>query len=104
MGRISRIITGTETSETQMFAPEDILERLKARPFVPVRIVTTTAAHEIQHPDLVLVGRRYIEIGIASRENPETFDHISRVAILHITALEDMVPPKRKGNGHSRRQ
>jgi hypothetical protein len=87
-----------------MFAPEDILERLRKRPFVPVRIVTTTEKHEIHHPDLVLVGRRFIEIGTASRENPETFDQITRVAILHITALEDMAsPPKRRGNGHPRR-
>ena len=87
-----------------MFAPEDILERLKKQPFVPVRSVTTMETHEIHHPDLVLVGRRYVEIGIASRENPETFDSITRVAIMHITALEDMArPPRRRGNGHPRR-
>ena len=86
-----------------MFAPEDILERLKQRPFVPVRIVTTTEKHEIHHPDLVLVGRRYIEIGKASRKNPETFDQITRVAILHITSLEDMTRTTKKGNGHPRR-
>ncbi|HEY2147220.1 MAG TPA: hypothetical protein VGH32_04740 [Pirellulales bacterium] len=86
-----------------MFAPEDILERLKRRPFVPMRIVTTTGTHEIHHPDLVLVGRRFIEIGKASRENPETFDSITQVAILHITSLENInTPPKRKGNGRAR--
>jgi hypothetical protein len=87
-----------------MFAPEDILERLKRRPFTPLRIVTTTGSHEIHHPDLVLVGRRFIEIGKASRENPETFDSISQVAILHITAMENITsPPKRKGKGRSAR-
>jgi len=71
-----------------MFTADDILARIKDRPFVPLRIVTTAGQHEIHHPDLVLVGRRYLEIGTASRENPETFDSISRIAILHITALE----------------
>jgi hypothetical protein len=86
-----------------MFAPEDILDRLKRRPFVPLRIITTTEKHEIHHPELVLVGRRFIEIGKASRENPETFDSITQVAILHITALENITMPRRKGNGHPRR-
>ncbi len=87
-----------------MFAPEDILERLKKQPFIPVRIATSTEKHEIHHPDLVLVGRRYIEIGKASRENPATFDSVTRVAIIHITALEDMLSASpRRGNGRSKR-
>jgi hypothetical protein len=87
-----------------MFVPEDILDRLRNQPFVPVRIVTTTDKHDIFHPDLVLVGRRYIEIGKASRENPATFDYVTRVAIMHITALEDLPPARsRRGNGRSER-
>jgi hypothetical protein len=85
-----------------MFAPEDILDRLRKQPFVPVQIVTTAGTHEIHQPDLVLVGRRFIEIGTASRENPETFDQIARVAILHITAMKDL-PSRRRGNGQPRR-
>lgn len=84
-----------------MFTPDDILARLKQQPFVPLRIVTTAGEHKIRHPDLVLVGRRYLEIGTASRENPKVFDSISRVAILHITALEDMRDRSRgRRNGH----
>lgn len=62
-----------------MFAPEDVLGRLKKRPFVPLRIVTTTERHEIRNPELVLVGRAFIEIGTPSRRNPGDIrpDHAS---------------------------
>jgi hypothetical protein len=83
-----------------MFSAEDILSRIKQRPFVSVRIVTTAGSYDVVHPELVLVGRRYLEIGAASSENPETFDSIDRVAILHITALHDLpVPQQKSDNG-----
>ena len=64
-----------------MFSPEDILARMRKQPFVPLRIVTTAGDYDVHHPELVLVGRRYLEVGTASADNPETFDTISRVAI-----------------------
>lgn len=86
-----------------MFTPEDILARMRGQPFLPLRIVTTTGHYDVYHPDLVLVGRRYLEVGTASSDNPETFDTISRVAILHITELQDLPasasPTNQSGNG-----
>jgi len=84
-----------------MFTPEGILSRIRQQPFVPVRITTTAGeAYEVHHPELVLVGRRFLEIGSASPENPETFDAITRVAVMHVTALENLPAssgPKRNG-------
>ena len=54
-----------------MFRPEDIRSRLHEQPFVPLRVVTSSGQmYDITHPDLVLVGRRSVMIGVASNENP----------------------------------
>jgi hypothetical protein len=74
-----------------MFTPEEIETRLRSQPFVPIRVVTSLGQnHDITHPELVLVGRASIMIGVASTENPAQYDTISRVAIMHITDLQNM--------------
>jgi hypothetical protein len=77
-----------------MFTPDDIQERLKAQPFVPVRIVTSSGQmFDIYHPDLVMVGRRSLIVGTASTENPRQFEVTTRIAIWHVTALGDLPAP-----------
>ena len=77
-----------------MFSPDDIQERLKGQPFLPVRIVTSSGQmFDIYHPDLVMVGRRYLIIGTASTENPRQFELTTRVALWHVSALEDLPAP-----------
>ena len=74
-----------------MFTPHDIQARLHEKPFVPVRIVTASGqAYDVTHPDLVLVGQLALIIGVASNENPTFFAMASRVAIMHITDLQDV--------------
>ena len=84
-----------------MFTAEDISNRIKSQPFVPVRIATSDGqSFDVFHPDLVMVGRRFIIVGTASTESPAHFDLVSRLAIIHITALEDLpAPAKHGGNG-----
>jgi hypothetical protein len=77
-----------------MFRPEEILERLRKSPFTPVRIkVSSGEALDVFHPDLVLVGQRDITLGTANKRNPATYDSQTRVAIMHITMLEDIASP-----------
>jgi len=74
-----------------MFTADDIQARLRERPFVPVRVVTNSGqTYDINHPDLVLVGRRALIIGTASNENPSQFESASRVAVMHVTDLQDL--------------
>ena len=84
-----------------MFSADDVQARLKQTPFVPLRIVSTSGqTYNVPHPDLVLVGRRYIIIGTPSNENPTQFEAESRVAVLHIADLQDMphgVAPQSNG-------
>jgi hypothetical protein len=74
-----------------MFGPDDIQRRLRQNPFIPVRIIISSGqTFDILHPDLVLVGRRDITIGMASTENPSQYEQTTRVPIMHVTALEDL--------------
>lgn len=84
-----------------MFTAEDIETRIHQRPFVPVRIVTSAGQmFDIYHPDLIMIGRRALILGTASTENPKHFEQATRVALLHVTALEDLpTPAPPSGNG-----
>jgi hypothetical protein len=77
-----------------MFSAEDILARLRNRPFIPIRIVTTTGeSYDIPHPELALVTRRFVEVGIPESGNPAVADQITRVAMIHITELRELPVP-----------
>jgi hypothetical protein len=84
-----------------MFTAEDVQGRLRQRPFVPFRIVTSVGESiEVYHPDLVLVGRRDVIVGTASPDNPSVYDQVVRFAMIHITALHDLpVAPSTTTNG-----
>jgi hypothetical protein len=84
-----------------MFRPDDIQVRIRERQFVPLRIVTSAGEKfDIHHPDLIMIGRSAIMIGTASTENPAHFEQVNRVAIMDVTALEDLpIPAPPTGNG-----
>jgi hypothetical protein len=84
-----------------MCRPDEILERLRKRPFTPVRIkVTSGEEFDILHPDLVLVGERDVTIGTASKRNPGMYYSQTRVAIMHITMLEDITSQASHGSSN----
>jgi hypothetical protein len=69
----------------------DIQARVREQPFVPLRIaVSSGQTFDIHHPDLIMVGCRSLIIGTASTESPTQYEQATRVAILHVTALEDL--------------
>jgi hypothetical protein len=84
-----------------VFTADDIQARIRQQPFVPLRIVTSAGQmYDIYHPDLVLVGRRDLIVGTASTENPSQYEQVARLAILHVTALQDLpIPTPQPGNG-----
>jgi hypothetical protein len=82
-----------------MFSSDDILARLRHSPFIPVRIIISSGqTFDIYHPDLVLVGRRDMIIGMASRENPAQYEQTTRVPLMHVTAMEDLPTSKAASN------
>jgi hypothetical protein len=82
-----------------MFSSDDIQKRLRQSPFVPVRIIISSEqTFDVYHPDLVLVGRRDMIIGMASSENPSQYEQTTRVPIMHVTALADLPTAVSAGN------
>jgi hypothetical protein len=74
-----------------MFSPEEIQARLREQPFRPLRIIASEGLRfDIRHPDLVLVGRRDLAIGTPDPNTPSLYDRITRLALVHVVALEDL--------------
>ena len=87
-----------------MFTADDLKARIRQHPFVPLRIVTSSGeAFDLYHPDLIMVGRRDLTIGIASVEHPGQYERQTRVAIMHVTALEDLPVPTPPSGGNGER-
>jgi hypothetical protein len=77
-----------------MFTADDIQARVRTNPFVPLRIATISGEkYDVDHPDLVLVGRRDLMIGQAGAKNPTISDRVNRVSIRHVTDLQDLDTP-----------
>jgi hypothetical protein len=74
-----------------MFTAESIHARVHAEPFIPFRVVTSSGeTHDVVHPELILVGHRFLEIGIPRKPGVTIFDQVYRVALLHVTAVNDL--------------
>ena len=85
-----------------MYTAETIQARLHERPFRPFRIVASEwLRYDIRHPDLVFVGRRDLQIGFADPASPTIYDRVTRVALLHIVALEDLPASAEQVNSSS---
>ncbi len=83
-----------------MYSAEDIQARLRQKPFQPMRIIVSEGLrYDIHHPDLVFVGRRDIMIGSPAKDNPSVYDQVTRVALVHVVALEDIPVSQATGDG-----
>ena len=70
--------------------PEDILELVRARPFRPFRIrMSDGQQFEVRHPELAMVGRSQVIVGIPAERGPEgMIERTVNCALLHITTTE----------------
>jgi hypothetical protein len=78
-----------------MLRPEDIQQQLRKRPFEPFRIhLTDGTTHEVRHPDMVIVGERFIAVGVPrSPQMGSVADRIETAALMHIVRLEPIGTP-----------
>lgn len=76
--------------------PEEVTALLRVRPFQPFRIYgSDNRSHDIRHPDMVLVTRHYLQIGLPNPSGHEDFyETAATVSLLHVTGTEPIVPPK----------
>ena len=83
-----------------MYGAEDIQTRLRERPFHPFRIVASEGLRfDIHHPDLILVGRHDLMIGHPDTTTPTIYDRVTRLALAHLVALEELPIAAAPGNG-----
>ena len=78
--------------------PEDLRKFLRREPFRPFRLTLTDGrTYDVMHPELAMVGRSSVEVGLARPEDSENIAErivsISLVDIMQIELLESLVPP-----------
>ncbi len=72
-----------------MMRSPDILEHLQARPFEPFRLcMSDGATYEIHHPDLCIVARTSVYIGIPDPKIRGRALRVVHCALGHITRIE----------------
>jgi hypothetical protein len=73
---------------------KDLQGAARRQPFEPFRLILTTGeSYNIRHPDLIMVGRRSVIIGIASDSAPTVFDRTIKVDNFHVVGIEELPAP-----------
>ena len=78
--------------------PEGVREFLRRQPFRPFRLTLTDGrTYDVMHPELAMVGRSWVQVGLARPGDPENIAErlisVSLLDIMQIEPLESVVPP-----------
>jgi hypothetical protein len=80
---------------------EELQKAARRQPFEPFRIILTTGAtYDIQHPDLIMVGKRSAVIGVTHQPDTIVYDYALTVDLFHIVGIQQLVassPPSSNG-------
>jgi hypothetical protein len=77
-----------------MFTADEIEARLRRQPYTPVRLVIRSGqGYEITHPNLVLISKHSLIIGIPCDDDPSLIEGVNRIAVPEITAMQDLLSP-----------
>lgn len=81
--------------------PEEIYTFLHRRPFQSFRLTLTDGrSYEVHHPELAMVGRSSMTIGLARPGELEPiYDRLVTVSLLHIMQLEPIESSTPPTNG-----
>jgi hypothetical protein len=72
---------------------EELTQLLRAQPFVPLRIhLTDGQTYDIRHPDLVLVLRQRVDIGVQPDPATGVLERVEHCSLLHIVRVEELPP------------
>ncbi len=82
--------------------PEDVEKKLRQRPFAPFRMyLSDGAVYDVNHPELVLLGRRSLVLGLAGDPEATLYERTVDVDLLHIVRMENVEPRSSRKNGGS---
>ncbi len=71
---------------------DDLLQRIRERPFHPFVVVTTDGTkYDVRHPEMLMPGRRTVTIGLPDDPGTPVYDRQVIVSMLHVQRLE--LPP-----------
>ena len=78
--------------------PEDVREFLRRQPFRPFRLTLADGrTYDVMHPELAIVGRSWVQVGLARPGDPEYIAErlisVSLLDIMQVEPLESVVPP-----------
>jgi hypothetical protein len=81
---------------------EELVELLRRQPFVPLRIhLTDGRTCDIHHPDLVLVLRQRVDIGVPPDSATGVLDRVEHCSLLHVVRVEELTPTTQAGGGQA---
>jgi hypothetical protein len=82
--------------------PEDVEKKLRRQPFQPFRLyLSDGTAYDVRHPELVLLGRRSLVLGLTGRPEDTLYERTVDVDLLHIVRMEHLPSQRRRGKGRS---
>ncbi|MGL4554020.1 MAG: hypothetical protein ACRC33_22900 [Gemmataceae bacterium] len=72
---------------------EELTERAKQRPFLPFHVVLTTGEEIlVRHPDLIMVGRRSVTIGVVNDSAGTVYDRSCLIDLFHVVCVRELPP------------
>ena len=70
---------------------EELRDLLGRRPFVPIRIYFTDGtAYDVKHPEMALLTRSTVEIGLEEKEGARIADRVVYCSLVHIVRVENL--------------
>jgi len=82
----------------------DLLKRVKQRPFAPFRLVLTEGTpYDVRHPEQIMVARDSAVIGLEGKAEQDFYETTVLVDLLHVVRLEPLETTKASGDGQSQK-
>lgn len=73
-------------------SPEELNSALRRKPYIPLRVHVTDGVHyDITIPDMAMIGRTILFIGLRRDVQSPFFDEPVMVSMRHITRVEPIV-------------
>lgn len=80
----------------------DLLRRVKKRPFSPFRVeVSEGATYDVLHPEQVIVARDSVTIGVPSEEGGDFYETTDFIDLIHVVRLEPLPAKAKKSKSHA---
>jgi len=82
----------------------DLLKRVKQRPFAPFRLVLTEGTpYDVRHPEQIMVARDSAVIGLEGKPDQDFYETTVLVDLFHVVRLEPLETKKSASDGQSQK-